>query len=143
MPDLSPDELQQRKQVLREQAHARRNAQDDKDGVSERIMAKFLGLPEYAAAKTVKFYIDVRAEVRTRLALPAAIASGKKVVVPWCNALGELTLFHLESMDELAIGMYRILEPKPELRDVPAKQVQPTDLDLVMVPGVAFDVRGG
>jgi 5-formyltetrahydrofolate cyclo-ligase len=41
------------------------------------------------------------------------------------------------------LGMYRILEPKVELRDVAAKRLTPTDLDLVMVPGVAFDRNGG
>ena len=46
-------------------------------------------------------------------------------------------------MDELAVGMYKILEPKAELRKLPEKQVAATDLDLVMVPGVAFDRHGG
>ncbi|MFN9916399.1 MAG: 5-formyltetrahydrofolate cyclo-ligase, partial [Pirellulaceae bacterium] len=50
---------------------------------------------------------------------------------------------HLESMDELELGMYRILEPKVALRSVAAKHLQPEDLDLVMVPGVAFDRHGG
>ena len=94
------------------------------------------------ARDTVMYYIDVRSEVRTRHALPAAAGDGKKIVVPWCNDKGELELFHLESMDELAVGMYKILEPKPELRGLPAKQVRAEDLDLVMVPGVAFDRSG-
>ena len=46
----------------------------------------------------------------------------------------------LENMDELAIGMYKILEPKPELRDAArASGSTSSELDLVMVPGVAFD----
>jgi 5-formyltetrahydrofolate cyclo-ligase len=45
-------------------------------------------------------------------------------------------------MDELAIGMYKILEPKSALRLHPNKQVQATELDLIMVPGVAFDRTG-
>jgi len=46
-------------------------------------------------------------------------------------------------MEELAVGMYKILEPKVELRNLPEKQCRPEELDLVMVPGVAFDRRGG
>src|SRR5438105_2409053 len=135
-------DLQDRKKQLREQAHAKRNAQPDKDELSQRICATFAALPEYTAAKTVLFYVDVRSEVRTRHYLATALTHGKKIVVPWCNEHGELELFHLESMDELSIGMYRILEPRPDLRWLPAKQVTPHELDLVMVPGVAFDRSG-
>jgi 5-formyltetrahydrofolate cyclo-ligase len=131
------------KQQIREQAHAARRALEDKDERSARIMARALALPDYERAKTVLFYIDVRAEVRTRASLPDALASGKRVIVPWCNADGELELFHLESMDELEVGMYRILEPKAELRELREKQVSPEELDLILVPGVAFDRQGG
>ncbi|MCA9058017.1 MAG: 5-formyltetrahydrofolate cyclo-ligase [Planctomycetaceae bacterium] len=135
--------VQERKNELRRQAHDNRNAQADKDQLSERIVASFMSLPEYQAAAVVMFYIDVRSEVRTRNQLEVALQSGKKVIVPWCNAEGELELFHLESMDELSLGMYRILEPRQELRSVPEKQVNVEELDLIMVPGVGFDERGG
>jgi 5-formyltetrahydrofolate cyclo-ligase len=46
-------------------------------------------------------------------------------------------------MDELELGMYRILEPRAELRSVQEKKVLPQELDFVMVPGVAFDREGG
>jgi 5-formyltetrahydrofolate cyclo-ligase len=136
-------DIADRKKLLREQAHANRNAQPDKDPLSKVICDKFMALPAYAAAGTVLFYIDVRSEVRTRHSLPAALASGKTIIVPWCNDQGELELFRLAEMNELAVGMYKILEPKPELRSLPEKQCPPEDLDLVMVPGVAFDRRGG
>ncbi len=131
-----------KKQEIRQAAHDNRRAQADKDQVSATIVERFMALPEYHAARTVMFYVDVRDEVRTRHALPAAIASGKRIVIPYCVD-GELELFHLESMDELDVGMYKILEPRENLRDVPAKRLQAADLDLVMVPGVAFDRQGG
>lgn len=130
------------KQQIREQAHANRNAQAEKDEVSRTIVARFMNLPEYAAANTVMFYVDVRSEVRTRNDLANALETGKRIVVPYCVD-GELELFHLESMDELSLGMYRILEPRTELRSVPEKRVSVEELDLIMVPGVAFDRRGG
>jgi 5-formyltetrahydrofolate cyclo-ligase len=138
---LSP--MQEKKKELREQAHAARNALPNKDELSQKICETFVALPEYKAAKTVLFYVDVRSEVRTRNYLATALTHGKKIVVPWCNAEGELELFHLASMEELAIGMYKILEPRPEIRLLPDKQVDVKVLDLVMVPGVAFDRRGG
>lgn len=131
-----------KKQAIRQAAHDNRRAQANKEELSAAIVNRFMDLPEYDRAKTVMFYVDVRDEVRTRQALPAAIASGKRIVIPYCVD-GELELFHLESMDELAVGMYKILEPREELREVAAKRLQPSDLDLVMVPGVAFDRQGG
>ena len=136
------NDLFERKTAIRKQAHENRRQQPEKDAVSERIVRRFMDLPEYEKAGTVMFYVDVRDEVRTRHALPEALASGKRIVVPYCLD-GELELFWLENMDELELGMYRILEPKVELRDVAAKRLTPTDLDLVMVPGVAFDRNGG
>lgn len=134
--------LQQQKQALREQAHANRRDQPDKDPLSRQICETFVALPEYEAARNVLFYLDVRTEVRTRHYLPTALEHGKQIVVPYCVD-GELELFHLESMDELDVGMYKILEPRAELRSVESKRVAVAALDLVMVPGVAFDRRGG
>src|SRR5579871_1228250 len=135
-------EFQQRKRVLREQAHENRKNQEHKDDLSRIICEKFVALPEYAKASTVMFYVDVRTEVRTRHFLPSALGHGKKIVVPYCVE-GELELFWLENMDELSVGMYKILEPKLELRGLPEKQVKVSELDLIMVPGVAFDRFGG
>ena len=131
------------KSEIRQQAHAARRALTNRDEFSARILDRVFALPEYARAATVMFYLDVRAEVRTRPALPAALASGKTLVVPWCNDHGELELFHLESMDELEPGSYGILEPRAELRNRRQKQITPEQLDLILVPGVAFDRRGG
>jgi len=134
-------EIAERKKAIREEAHARRNAQENKDELSSQIVARFMALPEYAAATTVMFYVDVRSEVRTRNDLAQAIKTGKRIVVPYCVD-GLLELFHLEDMSELQTGMYKILEPKAELRSVAAKRVEVEQLDLIMVPGVAFDRRG-
>jgi 5-formyltetrahydrofolate cyclo-ligase len=142
MTDTIPNGAE-RKAVIRKIAFANRRDQENKDELSRNIMSTFMQLPEYANATTVMFYVDVRAEVRTRFDLPMAIEQGKTIVVPWCNDQGELELFHLESMDELEIGMYNILEPAVHLRQEQSKRIEVTDLDLIMVPGVGFDSRGG
>ncbi|MGC1272525.1 MAG: 5-formyltetrahydrofolate cyclo-ligase [Planctomycetaceae bacterium] len=140
---MSPADLAARKQALREQAFENRKAQEDKDGLSRQIVVQFMALPEYVRAKTVLFYVDARSEVRTRFDLPVALEGGKQIVVPWCNDAGELELFRLADMAELELGMYKILEPRQGLRNLTEKQVAVEELDLVMVPGVAFDARGG
>jgi 5-formyltetrahydrofolate cyclo-ligase len=129
------------KQAIREQAHANRRAQPDKEALSQQICDKFAALDEFRRAGSVLVYIDVRTEVRTRHNMAGFLASGKRIVVPYCVE-GELNLFLLETMDELAVGMFKILEPKNELRELPAKKVDVAEVDLIMAPGVAFDARG-
>ena len=137
-----PAKVLEQKKAIREQAHENRRRQENKDELSRAICEKFVALPEYASARTVMLYVDVRTEVRTRDYLATALTHGKTIVVPWCNDQGELELFRLLSMDDLAIGMYKILEPNPELRNLPDRQVPVSALDLVMVPGVAFTREG-
>lgn len=138
-----PTDAQTIKTFIRELARKNRVAQKNKPELSATICAKFTALPAYATAKTVMWYVDAGSEVKTRKALPAALGHGKRVVVPWCVVeTNELELFLLEDMSELVEGAYKILEPKEELRRLPAKRVKPEELDLVMVPGTAFDIRG-
>jgi 5-formyltetrahydrofolate cyclo-ligase len=139
-----PTDPQTMKAFIRELARKNRVAQKNKDELSRTICDKFTALPAYTAAKTVMWYVDAGSEVRTRHTLPEALTHGKHVVVPWCIVeTNELELFLLEDMSELVEGAYKILEPKAELRELPTKKVKPEELDLVMVPGTAFDLRGG
>jgi 5-formyltetrahydrofolate cyclo-ligase len=135
-------DLPARKKAIREKAHADRNAQPDKDALSRLICQTVVESPAYRSARAVMYFVDVRSEVRTRDFLPDALRHGKKIVVPYCIEGRVLELFHLESMDELALGMYRILEPKAELRSLQTKKVDVRELDFILVPGVAFTRDG-
>lgn len=130
------------KDEYRKFALANRRQQEDKDQLSRRIVGAFMSLPEYALADTVLFYVDVRSEVRTQIDLGLAIAAGKNVVVPWCNRIGELELFRLRDTNQLEVGMYGIPEPQQALRHLPENRVDVEELDLIMVPGVAFSHQG-
>jgi 5-formyltetrahydrofolate cyclo-ligase len=135
-------ELRTLKDQIRRQAESARQAQPDKDALSRAICARLAALPEYAAARTVMLYVGMKSEVRTLDFLSAAIGEGKRVVVPYCVG-DELELFLVASLDELAPGTLGILEPRAELRALPLKRVEAGQIDLALVPGVAFDRRGG
>jgi 5-formyltetrahydrofolate cyclo-ligase len=136
------DDALRLKQDLRIEAAARRAKQPDADRVSREIFDRLVALPEYVKASTVMLYLDVRSEVRTCWFVPAAWEAGKRVVVPYCED-GEIELFHLHRFEELAPGMMDVLEPRPELRGDPQKAVLAAQLDLIVVPGLAFDRQGG
>jgi 5-formyltetrahydrofolate cyclo-ligase len=139
---IRADDLRSQKAEIRRQALAQLQAQPHQDEVSRQILATLVSLPEYQQARTVMLYISVRSEVRTRPFLPGALIGDKKIVVPFCRG-GQLELFHLEALDELEKGVFQLLEPREGLRALPEKSVAAEELDLVVVPGVAFDRHGG
>lgn len=148
---LSPEELEavmERKNKMRRQAYDRRNAQENKDEISARACQKFMALPEYQRAKTAMWYIDCRSETRTKPQLLDEVSKGeKKIIVPYCtedeNGENKLGLWWMESLEEMVVGKWNILEPPRDLWGNPEKEVEPEDLDIIMVPGVGFDRKGG
>ncbi len=148
---LSPEELEavmERKNKMRREAYDRRNAQENKDEISALACQKFMALPDYQHAKTAMWYIDCRSETRTKPELLEEVAKGeKKIIVPYCtedeNGENKLGLWWMESLEEMVVGKWNILEPPKELWGNRQKEVEPEDLDIIMVPGVGFDRRGG
>jgi len=143
----TPTELMEAKSILRRAAYDARNAQENKDRASEVAVATLMQLPEYQAAKTALWYLDCRSELRTRHAIPSALESGKKIIVPYCavdeSGANKLGLWWLQSMDELVVGKWKILEPPKERWGNPGKEFYAEQLDIVIVPGVAFSRGGG
>ena len=127
---------------LRVQAHAQRCDQPDKEELSRAICERFAGLPAYRDSQTVMCYVHVRDEVRTQRFLEALVGRDKRVVIPYCVG-DDLRLFLLEDMAELSTGCFGILEPDQRLRSLQHKHLEAGQIDLVMVPGVAFDIQGG
>jgi len=135
------------KAEMRRAAYDARNAQPDKNAVSELAVAAMMGLPEYTAAKTVLWYLDCRSELRTKQVLPAALASDKRIIVPYCtvdeHGANKLGLWWLQDMNEMIVGKWKILEPPRERWGEPGKEIEPEEIDLVVVPGVGFSRTGG
>jgi 5-formyltetrahydrofolate cyclo-ligase len=108
---------------------------------SRRIWQHVVALPDYQRARMILGYMAFDHEVLTAGLLQQAIASGKQVVLPAVQPdrqqLGLYLIADLEG--DLAPGYRGILEPHPQR----ARPVAPEALELVLVPGVAFDCRGG
>lgn len=103
---------------------------------SAKIMSRLFSLSEFRGAKTIMFYVDAGNEVKTRDGLTKALSEGKRVVVPKVKKGYGLLAIEIKSLDELSPGTFGILEPAGE------KGISPEEIDLVVVPGVAFDKRG-
>ena len=129
------------KRSIREAAKQARHAQVQKDQTSRLVTQRLFAMPEFARARCVLWYVDVRDEVRTRHALPQALRTEQVVVVPYCVG-DRLQLFRMRRLDDLSPGQFGILEPKAELRDDPLRRIKAGEVDFVIVPGVAFDLDG-
>ncbi len=131
-----------KKESIRKKILYLRNSQSQFSAITKsyRIQGRLFRLPEFTRAKTILFYVSTRDEVKTESMIKKALEYGKRVVVPISN-LKERTLNLSEIKDfdsELEPGAFNILEPKERF----LRPVSPEEIDLVIVPGVAFDEKG-
>jgi 5-formyltetrahydrofolate cyclo-ligase len=131
-----------KKETLRKEALARREAlgEAERRRKSELIRGRLFTMSPFQRAAVVHFYLSTNSEMATEEAIRGALSAGKRVVIPRVDrARREMTLSELKDYDrELAPGSHGIREPKPGCyRFVPLKEV-----DLLVVPVVAFDVSG-
>lgn len=126
-----------RKRIL---AARRALAPEEVTEKSAHIVARLLDLPEYRAARTVMAYLDFRCEVQTGPFVRAALAQGKRVAVPVTEVAARRLVPSLlvRYPEEVAPGTWGIPEPRPEC----VRPVAVEEIDLVVVPGVAFDPAG-
>ena len=131
------------KAKLRACALAQRDALDlDQIEIgAQAILERVLGLAEYQRATVIHTYVSSKEnEVDTRELIHISLEQGKQVVVPVVER-GVETMGHavLVGMDELVNGPMGLVQPNPRmatwLDDAGA-------IDMVVVPGVAFDRRG-
>lgn len=105
-----------------------------------KIKQKLLEHPVFKKATTVMFYISEDIEVDTKDLIKEAQRQEKKVVVPITDvSRNNLIASLLIDYDkELTKGPYGILEPKSFF----ARPVSLKMINLVIVPGIAFDKKG-
>lgn len=103
--------------------------------LSRMAQARLLATPEFIAAVVVALYHPVANEVATEALHHAAVQAGKRVVYPRINDR-HLEFVAATELNELHPGAFGVPEPTG---DAP---VSPETIDLILVPGVAFDRRG-
>ncbi len=100
-----------------------------------------LSHPLFLAAKVVALYSPIRCEVDTCLLLKTALDTGKRVVYPRVEQLPDsataaMQFVELSSWQDFQPGAFGVLEPQGGM------VVAVADIDLMVVPGVAFDRYG-
>jgi 5-formyltetrahydrofolate cyclo-ligase len=101
------------------------------------ISGKLFQMAEFQKAETVLFYASFDGEVETFEMMKKAQKLGKIIGLPRIEK-GEKRIIpaSVESLkDDLEIGSYGIKQPKSD----PTKTLRADCLDMVIVPGIAFD----
>jgi 5-formyltetrahydrofolate cyclo-ligase len=141
----SSDAIRTAKVALRREAldAVRALTAADRAVAAEAVEKRLEEWPTYVNAKTVALFCGTRDEIDTENLIRKALADGKAVYLPRIEegpAGGtEMRFVRVQDFDrELSEGMYGILEPALDL----TAEADPA-LDLILVPGTAFDERGG
>jgi len=100
-----------------------------------RAQQRLLQLPLFTQAHSVALYSPIRNEVPTQLLFLACRRRGKRVFYPRVEG-ATLQLVEVTSMAELSQGAFGVLEPTAPT-GVALRQIE-----LLVIPGVAFDRRG-
>lgn len=114
---------------------------DDRRRHSRTIIARIVDLDAFQRAAVVMGYCSFGSELDTETFLEAALAQGKKLALPRIDRVRGCLVTYLvhDPAAQLMEGVWGIQEPNPD-RCAP---IEPSMLDFVLTPGVAFDGRGG
>src|SRR3989338_2155993 len=122
--------LEKRKSLSREEVEEK----------SSKIKESIYSLDEFKSSKNIMFYVSFNNEVDTINTVKELLdKSEKKVIVPFVEKGNPiLQLSEIKDFNDLEPKTHGILEPKEDK----IKKVDIGKLDLVIVPGIAFDKNG-
>jgi 5-formyltetrahydrofolate cyclo-ligase len=133
-----PDKTRLRKEYL-----AKRDAlaAEERSRHSSLIRQRVFGHPSWRNASTILCYVSFGSEVETHTLIQEALRFKKRVVVPLHDPANhhDTLLSELRRFGELGPSHRGVLQVQPEFRRLMA----PADIELALVPGIAFDRQGG
>jgi 5-formyltetrahydrofolate cyclo-ligase len=134
------DGVRERKAALRAALLARRAALPEAEvrAASQAVCRHLAALPAFSRARLVTLYAATRGEIDPAALDPLCRANGARVAWPRVAAANPPALaFHLAAATELVAGAFAVRAPPAS-----APVAQPEELEVVIVPGLAFDENG-
>jgi 5-formyltetrahydrofolate cyclo-ligase len=100
---------------------------------SKTIQEHVINTEEFQRAEVVGAYFAIDSEVMTELIIGRAKMLGKKIALPRVEGY-KIAFYELQLTNTLVKGRFGIMEPPP---------YEPMDkIDMLVVPGIAFDKKG-
>lgn len=122
--------LKQRNEMTKEQVKE----------LSKRITNTVKKIPVYKTSKTVMLYLNFGNEIDSSEIIKDCIDSGKTVVLPFCDPKTmEIIPTRIKDLD-LALDTNKMgySQPRKDMLD----PVDTSEIDLIILPGIAFDRKG-
>ena len=136
-------ENKNKKEILRRKWMIKRKKIFEEKGLkkSKEITKKLLSLEEINKFKNIMIYVSYQSEVNTENLIISLLNKNKKVFAPYCiKDKKRMEIVEINDFDkDLEKGAYGIKEPRKSLKN---KKFAPKNLDVVIVPGVAFSKNG-
>jgi len=106
---------------------------------SNLIADNFFSMDAVRDANIILAYYSYNNEVNTHGIIENLISMNKKIALPICKKdQADIAVSFISSKAELKPGIFGIQEPVSEM----SSSVRPETIDVVIVPGIAFDRKG-
>ncbi len=106
---------------------------------SEKIVKRLMDQAFFLDATNILFYHAMAQEVDLSTLMETARSMKKTVLLPLCRDNFLMEARAVYNKEDLVSGAYGIMEPHPSKCPI----VEPQNIDLIFVPGLAFDENGG
>ncbi len=128
------------KEAIRKK-HLKKRKQISKESLeqkSKKIAEQLFCTEEFNSAKTIMVFVPIKNEPETRSIIEKAWQQNKRVCVPLTDfSSNEIFPIEINDFSELEEKKFGLLEPKNTV-----KKIDASEIDLVLVPGIAFDKKG-
>ena len=128
----------------------------DRNDAAQKLYKNLMSISRFKDARTVAVFVNFGDEIRSRRVIPDLFDGPgftRTIGTPFCSA-SDMNFYRLRKprldpetgepiFDDLIPSQYGILEPRPELRLLSENIVRPEDIDVILTPGLAFDLQGG
>ena len=129
------------KKLLRKTMIEKRDAVDilDRQKADKEIKNTLINEEFYYMSKNIFIYVGFGSEINTSIYIKKFLDDGKKIYVPKIKKASRIMeAVEINGLEDLMENRFGILEPGDENQGV-KKEI----LDLIILPGVAFDEKGG
>ncbi|KAK9702665.1 hypothetical protein K7432_011132 [Basidiobolus ranarum] len=112
------------------------------DNESRQVVAQLLESKTFKESRRVSVYINMSGEIKTQEIIQSLFDQGKECFVPRCDGT-QMEMLRLNSYEDyLSLPLNKWQIPEPRLDEIRENAFDNGGLDLIIMPGLGFDLSG-